>query len=302
VLISIGVGVLLFLNQNKQLTQPEAQKIRSSTGGVASYTNIPSPDHVVIIMMENKSKNAILGSREAPYINSLIQKYSLAGNYFAITHPSLPNYIALIGGSTFNITSDCTDCFIASPNFIDQLEEYHKTWKTYMESMPSSCFLGNDGTYAQKHNPFIYFDDIRNNPDRCRNIIPYTELEKDFKSIATTPNFAWISPNLCHDMHDCSIAQGDSWLSREVPLILTSPAFKQQQSLLIITWDEGEESGSNQIPTLFIGDMVKPGFVTQAHYTHYSLLHTIESLWKMPPLTVNVANSALITDILLKGN
>ncbi len=254
-------------------------------------------DHIVIISMENKSYSDIIGSSDAPYLNSLIKNYTLADNYFAVSHPSLPNYIALTGGSTFTITSDCTDCFLPQKNIVDQLEQSQKTWKAYMESMPSSCFIGDSDPYAQRHNPFIYFDDIRTNQNRCRNIVPYDHLAKDFSSLASTPNYAWISPNLCDDMHSCPVATGDTWLSEQVPHLLSSPAFQKQNSLLVITWDEGETTGSNQIPTVFVGNMVKKGFVTHTHYTHYSLLATIEHIWHMPFLTDNIANSMIIGDI-----
>jgi acid phosphatase len=276
---------------------PTAQKIKTILENPIKTFSTPAINSVVIIMMENKSYSDIVGSPNAPYINSLIHKYSFANNYFAVSHPSLPNYLAIAGGSTFGITSDCTDCYVNSVNLVDQLEQTHKTWKAYMESIPSSCFIGSSGEYAQKHNPFIYFDNIRNNPKRCQNIVPYTQLKSDFQSIQTTPNFAWVSPNLCNDMHDCSINTGDMWLSSNVPNILNSPAFTQRKSLLIITWDEGEGSGNNQIPTLLIGNTVKKSYVSHTFYTHYSLLHTIENEWNISPLTMNVSQSAVISDV-----
>lgn len=255
-------------------------------------------DHIVVIMMENKAYHDVFGSADAPYINSLIKKYSLADNYSAITHPSLPNYLALIGGSTFGVTTDCTDCFVASPNLIDQLEGAHKTWKAYMESMPSSCFIGNSGLYAQKHNPFIYFDDVRNNPNRCMNIVPYIALSKDLQSESTTPNFIWVSPNLCHDMHNCSVAEGDMWLSQQIPLILTSPAFTNKRSFLVLTWDEGQGAEGNRIMTIFVGPDARQAYVSHTAYSHYSLLHTIELLWDMPAITSDVSRSAVMSDML----
>ncbi len=297
VLILIGIGFcfyksvlnkkpLILLNSQKILTQTPIKPIASSMLNT-----------IVIIMMENKSYNEIIGNTNAPYINSLIHTYSFAANYFAVAHPSLPNYIALIGGSTFGIKKDCTDCFINSTNLVDQLEKAHKTWRAYMESIPSSCFMGSSGQYAQKHNPFIYFDDIRNNKNRCKNIVPYAQLFSDFQSLSTTPNFVWITPNLCNDMHNCSVSTGDTWLAKNVSDILNSPAFTKQNSLLVITWDEGEDLGNNKIPTLFIGHSVKKRFVSHTIYTHYSLLHTIENEWNLPSLTVNASQSAVISDV-----
>lgn len=256
--------------------------------------------HIVIITMENKSYEDIVGNDDASYINTLLHKYSFADNYVAVSHPSLPNYLALIGGSTYGITSDCTNCTVAASTLVDQLESIHKSWKAYMESMPSSCFIGSSGDYAQKHDPFIYFDDIRSNPNRCKNIVPLTQLESDLAALTTTPNFIWISPNLCHDMHNCSVATGDTWLSQEVPRILSSPAFTTQKSLLVITWDEGEGSSANQVPTIFAGNVAKKDYVSHTAYSHYSLLHTIEKLWHVSSLTQNVARSSVMSDMLSK--
>lgn len=256
-----------------------------------------SLDHIIILMMENKSYADIVGNRDAPYINSLIHQYSFADHYLAVAHPSLPNYLALLGGSTFGITSDCVDCFVSSSTLVDQLEQMHKTWRAYMESMPSSCFIGDAYPYVQKHNPFIYFDRIRTDTHRCQSIVPYPQLSFDFRSPYTTPTFAWITPNVCNDMHSCSVATGDAWLAGHLPQILQSPAFTRQNSLLILTWDEEEGSGANHVPAIFIGNSVKHGFVSSLPYTHYSLLHTIETIWGLAPLTASVSQSPLIGDI-----
>jgi acid phosphatase len=284
-------------NMERHIQLPSSQKLVTTPTSKVIKRIPVNYDHIFIIVMENKSYNDIVASKEAPFLNSLIKKYSSAANYFGVTHPSLPNYLALTGGSTFNISTDCIKCYINSTNIIDQLEKAHKSWKAYMESMPSSCFVGNSGDYAQKHDPFIYFDNIRKNPSRCKYIVPFSQLTKDMESESTTPNFVWITPNMCHDMHDCPISSGDTWLSQEVPVLLASPAFTKQNSLLIITGDEGEEHSSNQLLTLFIGNTVKQGYKSERYYTHYSLLHTIENTWGIPSLTKNVADSAIIEDV-----
>jgi len=259
-------------------------------------------DHIIIVVMENKSYSDIVGNADAPYINSLIKKYSFADNYFAVSHPSLPNYIALIGGNTFGISSDCLNCYIKASNLIDQLESAGKTWKAYMESMPSACFVGNAGKYVQKHNPFIYFDNIRTDPKRCMNIVPYSQFLTDIGSTKTTPNFIFITPNECNDMHDCSTQIGDAWLANNVQSILNSPSFIKQKSLLVITWDEGEGSGDNLVPTVFVGNAAKEGFVSHARYTHYSLLKTIEDVWNLQPLTINASQSNNMLGMLQMSN
>ncbi len=256
--------------------------------------SVPDFNHIVIIIMENKPLSSLQNNPSASYINQLAKQYAYAANYTAVTNPSLPNYIALIGGSTFGINSDCTNCFLNQPNLIDRLQTADISWKAYMESMPSACYLGSTNLYAQKHDPFIYFDDIRNNSARCKNIVPYSNLTKDLAS-ASPPRFIWITPNLCNDMHNCSIQTGDTWLSHNVPLILKSKIFTTKNSLLVITWDEGNIY-DNKIATIFAGPQVKHNFVSYKAYSHYSLLHTVESSWHLHPLTSNDSTSPVMAD------
>ncbi len=268
----------------------------------ATNTSTPTPalvpafDHIFIIVEENHAYSQIIGSSSAPYINSLADQYGLATNYFAITNPSLPNYLTLTGADTFGITSDCTTCFVDAPNIVDRLENAGKSWKAYMESMPSACFVGDAGPlYRQKHNPFIYYDDIRTVAARCGKIVPYSQLAGDLSQTGTTPNYVWITPNMCNDMHDCSVSTGDTWLSNNLPTLFNSPAWTTQNSLLMITWDEGTRS-DNQVATLVIGPAVIPGVKSSARYDHYSLLRTVEEAWGLAPLTANDGDATPMTD------
>lgn len=297
VLIIIGLIHGSMHNQALRIL-PSSQKVSSGTSQSPNLNNKIGIDHIGIIIMENKNYDEMVGNKDAPYINSLISQNSLADNYFAVSHPSLPNYIAILGGSTLGITSDCTSCYVNAPNLVDQLEQAHKSWKAYMESLPSSCFIGSSGDYAQKHDPFIYFDDIRTNLKRCSNIVPYSTLSTDFQSTTTTPNFFFITPNLCNDMHNCPVSTGDTWLANNVPIILKSPAFTKQKSLLIIISDESEQSGDNRIIALFIGNAAKHSFVSHIKYTHYSLLKTVEDVWNLPPLTNNASESNNMVEML----
>jgi acid phosphatase len=201
----------------------------------------------------------------------------------------------MIGGTTFGITSDCTACFVNAPSLPDRLEAAGKTWKGYLEGMPSPCFVGSSGPYAQKHNPFIYFDPIRNDPARCARIVPYSQLAVDFSSPARAPNFALLAPDLCNDGHDCPLSTTDAWLKREVPALLLSPAFGASRSLLVITYDEGA-GGSDRVATILAGSGVKSGFQSAATYNHYSLLRTIESLWGLQPLAPGDEQAAPMAD------
>jgi hypothetical protein len=256
----------------------------------ASAASLPAFSHIFEIVLENHETSSIIGSSSAPYINSLTQQYGLATNYYGIRHPSLPNYLALIGGDTFGVSSNCTNCFINAPNLVDQLEGAGKSWKAYMESMPNPCYLGDAGSlYRQKHNPFIYFDSIRKNTARCNKIVPLTQLDTDLKN-NTVPEYTWITPNMCNSMHDCSVSTGDNWLKTWVGKILASPAW-QQNGVLFITFDEGKTNAGccsfaagGQIVTLVISPLSKPAFKSSVAYDHYSLLRTIEDAWGLAPL------------------
>ena len=240
--------------------------------------------------MENEESTGIMGNNAAAYINALATGHGLATQYFAVSHPSLPNYLALTAGSTFGIASDCTGCYVNATNIADQVESSGRSWKGYLESMPSSCYVGDAYPYMQKHNPFIYYNDIRTNPARCaEHVVPFTQLSTDLTN-GTVPNFAWITPNMCNDMHDCSIATGDAWLANVVPGILASSAF-QNGGVLFITWDEGESSAGccgnatgGQVATLVIAPNGIAGLRSTIAETHYSLLRTIEDAWGLSAL------------------
>jgi acid phosphatase len=281
-------------------TSPAAVSPRAASAPTTSPGPTGAPtgyDHVVVIVLENHSYESVIGSSQAPYLNSLAGRWSLATGYSGVSHPSLPNYLAMLGGSTLGVTSDCTNCFTNAPSLPDRLDTAGKTWKAYMEGMPSPCFVGSAGLYAQKHDPFIYFDAIRNDPARCRRVVPYSSFATDFSSPSTSPNFAFVTPNLCNDGHDCPLATADSWLSREVPALMSSPGFRSGRSLLVVTFDEGE-GGSDRVVTVLAGSGVKQGFQSATVHDHYSLLRTIEVLWNLPPLAAGDGAAIPITEFL----
>jgi hypothetical protein len=266
-------------------------------GSAKGAVNVPVFDHIFVIVFENHAYSQIVGNpAQAPYFNRLAARYGVATNYRAVTHPSLPNYLALVGGSTFGVTTNCTTCFVAAENLVaDRIVGSGSTWKAYMENLPAPCFVGDAYPYAQRHNPFIYFDDIRTTA-QCNNIVPLTSLTADLGSVPSTPDYVWITPNLCNDMHDCSIATGDTWLSNTDQQILHSAAFTSQSSLLVVTFDEDDASQNNQVATLLIAHSVAPGFRSATAYNHYSLLRTIGQSWGLAPLTTNDGNATAMTD------
>jgi len=240
--------------------------------------------------MEDEESTSIIGNSTAPYISGLAHSYGLATQSYAISHPSLPNYLTLSAGSTFGITSDCTTCWVNAGNLADQIEASGRSWKSYQEGMPSACFVGDAYPYMQKHNPWIYFNDIRTNAARCAaHVVPYTQLATDLAN-GSVPNYVFITPNMCNDMHDCSIATGDSWLTQQVPAILNSAAYRSN-GVLFITWDEGStnagcctNAAGGRIATLVISPLARTGFQSTVQETHYSLLRTIEDSWGLSRL------------------
>lgn len=244
---------------------------------------------MVVLVMENKDLEQVIGVPDAPYINSLARTYALALNYRAITHPSLPNYLALLGGSTFGIRSNCTDCHVNAPSLVDGLERAGISWKAYMEGLPSPCSADTTaGRYAKKHDPFMYFDGIVKDVDRCSRVVPLGQLDRDVTG-GTLPRFMWITPDLCHDMHDCPVAEGDAFLKGLIPRLLPTLG---RNGVLFLTWDEstshtGQDGG--RVATIVAGPTVRPGFRSTVRYTHYSLLTTIVESWGLPRLVRSCA-------------
>ena len=272
-------------------------KLASSTTSTGS-----SIKHVFLIVMENHSYNQVWNTSSTPYITNLGNTFARATAYHALTHPSLPNYLDIYAGNKYGISSDCSpssSCHINARSLADNLDAKGLTWRAYMESMPAPCYLTTSGDYAPKHNPFVYFDDIRTNSTRCKSrVVPFTAFAGDLGALSTTPNFAFISPNLCSDMHDCSISTGDNWLKSHVPAILSAPACTVTQCLVIVTWDEDNGSSGNHVLTIFAGTGAKTGATTSASYTHYSLLHTVEYIFGVPTQTSNDAGAAIMKDML----
>lgn len=248
---------------------------------------VPAFSHIFLIIMENREADTVIGSPDAPFLTSLASRYAIAGRYYAVAHPSLPNYLALTGGDTFGIETNCTNCTVDAPNLVDQLEEHHKTWKAYLEGLPGPCFTGAsaDG-YAKKHNPFMYYTDISGDPSRCMRVVPLDHLQQDL-SRDSVPDFVWITPNLCHSMHDCSTQEGDRWLGSIVPKVLASTAW-WERGVLFIVWDEGTtragccgHSGGGRVALLAISPLARRGYRTDTESDHYALLRTIEDAWSL---------------------
>jgi phosphatidylinositol-3-phosphatase len=247
-----------------------------------------APAHIAVIVMENEEYRDIVGSRQTPFLNALARRYALAQAMYATTHPSLPNYLALTGGSTFGINSDCTGCRVTASSLADQLTAAGISWKAYMEDLPHPCYSGAAaGAYAKKHDPFMYYTRVSRRPSQCAHVVALTQLtaaERD----GTLPRFIWITPNLCHDMHDCSPLAGDAFLSRLVPPLLSALG---NHGLLFITWDEGTSddgccrlAAGGHIATIVAGSGARPAGRLRTPADQYSILQAIEDLLRLKRL------------------
>lgn len=283
-LLAVGAPVLAAL----AACGTEASKLPVQTT-VSPKAHLPGrPAHIAVILMENEEYGDVIGSHAAPYIAGLARRYALATNMYAVSHPSLPNYLALTGGSTFGIDSDCTGCSVGASALPEQLDVAGVSWKAYMEDMPSPCYRdAGAGDYAKKHNPFMYYHGIAGSQRLCSRVVPMSQLFADERA-GHLPRFIWITPNLCHDMHDCSVATGDRFLSQLVPDLLRSLG---SHGLLVLTWDEGSsEAGccrlaaGGHVVTVVAGPGARRGARLTSAADHYSVLQTIEDLLGVPRL------------------
>jgi YVTN family beta-propeller protein len=259
---------------------------------------VPRFDHVFLFYFENEDFGSVIGNRrQAPYLNSLVPQGSVLGQMYAEEHPSDGNYLALAAGSVFGVPLD--DPLEENPlytirarNIGDLIDAAHETWKAYLQSADGPCDDTVHGYYWDDDLPFLYFADIRDRPAYCAaHLLPLQSLSGDLSSASTTPNFVWVSPDDCSDMEGCGIQAGDRFLADELRAILTSPSWRTQRSLAIITFDEDgydHEHPPQRVPTLILGSAaVRRGFTSKVRYTHYSLLRTIEAALGLGTLTVN---------------
>jgi hypothetical protein len=244
-------------------------------------TAVSTFDRVVVVVFENKERGHVIGSRSAPTFNRYAKQYANLTAYYAVTHPSLPNYIALVSGSTGGIRTNCTGCSIDKPNLADSLEAAGLSWRTYAEGLPNAGFTGPVfRRYAKKHNPFLYFRSIVDDRQRRNRVVPLARLAADVRTGAL-PDFSLVVPDLCNSMHDCSVAVGDKWLRRVVQPLLNLP-----RTAIFVVFDEGSTSirGGGHTPALVIGTAVRPQSRYGAVSGHYEVLRTIEDAWGLPRL------------------
>jgi phosphatidylinositol-3-phosphatase len=250
---------------------------------------VPAFGHVIVVVLENKARSQVLGNRHAPAFNAFARGGAVLSGYRGVTHPSLPNYLALVSGSTHGIVRDCTACRVAGPSLADTLEARGRTWRTYAESLPRPGWTGAfRGRYAKKHVPFLYFRRVLARPARVRRVVPLRRLSRDLGG--RLPDFALVVPDLCHDMHDCGVLTGDRWLRRFLP-----PLLKLADTAVFVVFDESD-TAVRGVPALALGPLVRPGSRFRPAMTHYGLLRTIEDGFGLPRLGQS-AHAAPITGI-----
>lgn len=237
----------------------------------------PTFSHVVLVMEENHSYSDVIGSSSMPYFNSLASQNGLATQYFADAHPSIPNYLMLTTGlmETFD---DSFAGVIDDDNVVRELVKAGKTWKAYAESIPSAGYLSSDsGPYLRRHDPFTYLSDVQNSSAQAANIVPFSQFATDLANNAL-PQYSFIVPNVNDDAHNGTLAQADAWLQSNIAPLIADSAF-QSSGLLIITFDEGDQSdinhGGGQVATVIVSSAAKKGFQSTALYQHQSTLRLV---------------------------
>jgi phospholipase C len=246
--------------------------------------------HVIWIWMENHSFDDVIGN--AKYLTQLAQGCGLATDYTAITHPSLPNYIAATSGDTQGITDDGGPS--THPLNVPSIFGQAASAASYEESMPSNCALGSSAKYAARHNPETYYTPVA--AACATNDVPLGKNKRGAFASAlandTLPAFSFVTPNLCDDMHDCSVNKGDAWLRKWIPQIVAGPGYQSGNTAIFVVWDEDDGSQANQVPAIVVSPYTTPGTTNATAFTHYSLLRTTEELLGIGTYLGNAASAA----------
>ncbi len=264
--------------------------VAASSASAQALPRVP-PDHVVVLILENRSPELIIGRMNipfAPYLNELAARGAVMSQSYAVAHPSQPNYLALFSGSTHGVGDNRCNLSLDGPTLAQQLIDAGRTFVGYAEGLPSPDFTGcTSGRYVRKHAPWINFPALPKGNSR-----PMSAFPKNFDRL---PTVSFVVPDLDHDMHDGTVLMADTWikanLGKYVDWAMTHNA------LLIVTYDEDDSNSGNHIPTLLVGQMVKPGVYDQ-RITHYGMFRTLEALYGLP--FVDEAKGATTIDTIWK--
>ncbi len=297
--IGCGGGAVSASGSTSSATPTPTPTATPSPTPAASPTPSPTPtifpaaDHVFLIVLENHAFNQVIGSPFMPYLNSLAAQHSLATNYFANTHPSIGNYFMLTTGN-IETNNDAFTGTVSSDSIPRAFAGAGKTWKAYMESLPSAGYTGGDVyPYFKHHNPFAYMTDVLGSSAETANLVPFTQLSSDLGA-GTVPNFAFIAPNAEDDAHDCpaggsacldsdKLTAADNWLKTHIDPLIQSPALAN--SVFIIVFDESLDvdvvNGGGKIAMVMAGSHVKAGFKSTTVYQHQSTLRLVMDLLRV---------------------
>lgn len=246
---------------------------------------------VLVIVFENSEYS---NSIKQPFFSSLVKEGALLSNFKAAIHPSQGNYIAMVAGTTFNISND-KPIDINERHIGDLLEDVKKDWRMYAEDFPGNCFLGSTShNYARKHAPFISFTNVQKTPSRCAKIVDANQFFSDFDN-GNLQAFSIYVPNLKNDGHDTGVTNADKWFKQKFNPILHSPKFPKDL-LVVVTFDEGT-TANNQIYTLLYGANIMPGKTSAKPNNFYTLLKTYEDELGLGSLNKNDMTSVAIDDV-----
>ncbi|HET7205326.1 MAG TPA: alkaline phosphatase family protein [Terriglobales bacterium] len=271
--LSLGAGTYNTVVQDWDNCGGYAKAYVTITVKSGTTTSVPRSSHVFLLVEENHRYSDVIGNASMPYLNSLANKYGLATQYYANTHPSIGNYLMLTAGQI--ITNNDSFCgTLSNDNIVRHLLTAGKTWKAYAESLPGAGYTGCDVyPYAKRHNPLSYFTDVANSSEKW-NLVPFTQFHNDLIN-NHLPQFSFIVPNLLHDAHDGSLSAADSWLKSNIAPLIASAVF-QKDGILVIVFDEAEDTdtqmGGGHVAAVVIGPKVKGGYKSSITYQHQSTL------------------------------
>lgn len=256
-------------------------------GQAANWTAGRAFDHVLVVVLENRDYSEVVND---PYLRSLAARGALLTNFHGVAHPSYPNYLAMIGGSTFGVEGD-TQRDIDGRMLADLLEPAGLTWAQYAEDYPGSCYTKNTAgkLYARKHVPFMSFRSVQTNPIRCANVLSASRFDH-----AHLPSYAFYTPNMQNDGHDAETAHAITWLKGFLEPILADTV-TMRSTLIEVTFDESAHySGTNQIYTVLLGGAIRPGVTSAQPLNHYSMLRTVEANFGLGTLGAEAKESPIV--------
>jgi len=273
--VTLAAGALVALTGGMVAVEAGPAPVTVPAALSAKAVAVPKPDHVVIVMLENKRYDAVIGDAHVPWINSLAAGGANLTRFYGETHPSQPNYLALFSGSTQGVTdNNCPHDLGSRPNLGRQLLDAGYGFTGYSEDLPRAGFTGCAYKgYVRRHSPWVNFSNMPASANQ-----PYTSFPNDFRKL---PTVSLVIPNLCHDMHDCPKKQADAWLRKQfVPYIGWA---RTHNSLFVLTFDEDNRTDNNHIATIVAGAGVRPGQYS-TKLNHYDLLRTLQQMYRLPPI------------------